>query len=147
MNRTASCALAGAGVFLLCAGALSCFETVPGPATPAPVDFVSEVKPILQERCVMCHNRATLPKRTSFESGVLAMRGDASGPVILPGDPAGSRLMAAVNSPDFHETAMPPVSLRVSDEEKEIMERWIEEGADWPSGAEGELVPDMIPLE
>lgn len=66
MNRTASCALAGAGVFLLCAGALSCFETVPGPATPAPMDFVSEVKPILQERCVMCHNRATASEADEF---------------------------------------------------------------------------------
>ena len=75
------------------------------------------------------------------------MKGDASGPVILPGNAAGSRLMAAVSSPDFHETAMPPVSLRVTDAERELLERWINEGAVWPDGPEGNLVPDMIPLE
>ncbi len=111
------------------------------------VDFVADVKPILEERCVMCHNRATLPERTSFENAALAKKGDAQGPVIVPGDADASRLMAAVNSPAIHDKAMPPVSVRVSEEEIDTLRRWIDAGAAWPSGKAGRIVPRDIPLE
>jgi len=114
---------------------------------PKAVDFVTEVKPILHDRCIMCHNRGTLPDRTSFENGALAKKGDRQGPVILPGNAAGSRLITAVASPDFHEKVMPPVSVRVTAREIELLRRWIDEGAEWPAGPDGEILPHSIPLE
>ncbi len=95
----------------------------------------------------MCHNRAVLPDRTSFETGELAMKGDSRGPVILPGDAAGSRFMAAISSPDYLERAMPPVSHRVAEDEVALLRRWIDAGAPWPTGPEGRIVPDRVPLE
>jgi len=117
---------------------------------PAPVRtvvFATDIKPILEDRCVNCHNRATLPDRTSFESGELALEGDKQGPVIIPGNPNGSRMMVAVSAPDIHEQAMPPVSVRVSEKEAALFARWIEEGAYWPDGPEGRLQPTEIPKE
>ena len=111
------------------------------------VDFVKQIKPVLSGRCIMCHNQKTMPERTSFENGVLASKGDKQGPVILPGNATGSRLIAAISSPDFHEKAMPPVSLRVSQDEVALFRRWIDQGAPWPDGPAGEVVPHSIPLE
>jgi uncharacterized membrane protein len=122
--------------------------TKPESQTTGPkVDFVTQIKPILLERCVMCHNRKTMPDRTSFESAALAMKGDTQGPVILPGKAAGSRMIAAISSPDFHDKAMPPVSLRVTASEVALFRQWIDQGAAWPSGKDGEIVPHSIPLE
>ena len=95
----------------------------------------------------MCHNRKTMPERTSFESKTLAMAGDKQGPVIIPGNPDGSRLILAISAHDSHEQAMPPVSHRVSKDEVALLKQWISEGATWPTGAEGSLTPKDIPLE
>ncbi|MCB1063786.1 MAG: hypothetical protein KDN20_12790 [Verrucomicrobiae bacterium] len=124
-----------------------CATSNPTEVSTEKVDFVSQVKPILEERCVMCHNRTAMPERTSFETGKLALKGDAQGPVILPGKADDSRLMMAISSPDIHEKAMPPVSLRVSAGEKAVLRRWINEGAHWPEGADGRLEVDYIPRE
>ena len=111
------------------------------------VSFVDEIKPILEDRCVMCHNRAVLAKRPSFENRKLAFKGDAAGPIIVPGDAEGSRLVVAISAPDFHDLAMPPVSHRISKDEIALIRLWIDEGADWPEGAEGELKSDKRPAE
>jgi uncharacterized membrane protein len=116
------------------------------PAT-AKVDFTKQVKPIIQERCVMCHNKATMPNRHSFESRELVMNGDSKGPIIIPGDADGSRFIVAIVVPDVHETAMPPVSSRITKAETETLKQWISEGADWPSGRAGRITPTMIPRE
>lgn len=117
------------------------------PVPAGTVDFVTDIRPILADRCVMCHNRKTLPDRTSFETRALALKGDKQGPVIIPGNPNASRMMVAVSAPDIHEQAMPPVSVRVSAEEASLFSKWIEEGAQWPDGIEGRLVPTDIPKE
>ena len=116
------------------------------PAT-AKVDFTKQVKPIIQERCVMCHNKATMPDRHSFESRELVMKGDSKGPILIPGDADGSRFIVAIVVPDIHETAMPPVSSRITKAETETLKQWIREGADWPSGRTGRITPTMIPRE
>ncbi len=113
----------------------------------AKVDFVTQVKPILRERCVMCHNLETLPDRHSFETASLTMKGDSKGPIIVPGKPEESRFIIAITVPEIHETAMPPVSSRITAAEIETLKQWIREGADWPSGRSGRIVPTMIPLE
>ena len=137
-----------ATIGILIFGMSSCTTTDKNPDEQSDrVDFVSEIKPIFQERCVNCHNKETLPKRTSFESKDRVMAGDQSGPVIVPGDPDASRLMAALRVPDFHHIAMPPVSHRVTKEEIELISRWIKEGAEWPEGEEGKIVPTEKVLE
>lgn len=133
-----------------------CVSAPTGPAGPPEaatgdggktVVFDRDIRPLLEGRCVMCHNRITLPGRTSFESRALALKGDSRGPIIVPGNPDGSRLIVAISAPDFHEQAMPPVSHRVSKAEVALLRRWIAEGVDWPEGPEGRLVPKEIPRE
>lgn len=111
------------------------------------VSFVRDIKPILEDRCVMCHNRKVLPTRTSFENRKLALKGDAAGPIIVPGDAEGSRLVVAISAPDFLEQAMPPVSHRISKDEVALIRRWIDEGVEWPEGSSGDLKSDKVPAE
>ena len=117
------------------------------PTGAAKVDFVTQVKPIIRERCVMCHNRETLPTRHSFETAALAMKGDSKGPIIVPGKPEESRFIVAITVPEIHETAMPPVSSRITPGEIETLKQWIREGAHWPKGRAGRVVPAFIPRE
>ena len=126
----------------------SCVTADPGSGKKnGTVDFVTQVKPILRERCVICHNVATLPDQHSFETGALAMEGDKKGPIIIPGDPENSRFLVAIKAPDIAEHAMPPVSKRIKKKEIAILAQWIREGAPWPEGEAGRIVPPCIPKE
>lgn len=107
-----------------------------------PVSFENEVKPLLLEKCVHCHNRKTLPEVFSFESAKRAFVTLKSGQeVIVPGSPEKSLLILALKSPHGHEKAMPMVGLRPTEEDIALLSRWIKEGADWPKGLEGRIRP------
>ena len=111
------------------------------------VSFEDEIKPLLGDHCVNCHNRELMPERTSFEWRELAMEATDGTPLIVPYHPEKSRLIAAVVLPDVAERAMPPVGHRISAEQVELLRRWIAEGAHWPQGPEGRIKPMEIPME
>ena len=126
----------------------TCATKTSQPATGVTVSFVDDIKPILQDRCVTCHNSETLPGRLNFESAKGAFVNDKQGrPYIVPGKPEESRLYTAVILPDFYDLAMPPVCHRVSKEGTEKIRLWIAEGADWPTGPEGTIVATEKALE
>lgn len=107
-----------------------------------PVSFQDEIKPVLIEKCVHCHNRKTLPDLFSFESAKRAFVTLKSGQdVIVLGKPEKSLLIIALKSPHGHEKAMPMVGPRPTEEEIELLSRWIEEGAEWPKGPGGRIRP------
>lgn len=122
-------------------------EKTDGGETTKTVDFLTEVKPILETHCVICHNRKALQDRHSFETRKLLLKGDDKGPIIAPGNPGASRLLTAITSPEFHEQAMPPVGSRISEDEIGTLKQWILEGAEWPSGRAGRLSARTFPLE
>jgi uncharacterized membrane protein len=111
------------------------------------VVFTDHVKPILEAKCVMCHNHKTLPGRMSLESRKAAFSGGASGLPIVPGHPEQSMLITNIKSAPAHMTAMPPVGERITKDELAVLTKWIKDGADWPEGKAGKLNPDWIPLE
>jgi hypothetical protein len=61
------------------------------------------------------------------------LRGGYSGPVILPGDSAGSKLIEAVSGRG--KLVMPPAGPRLTDAEIGRLRAWIDAGAHWPSDA------------
>jgi hypothetical protein len=111
------------------------------------VSFEVDIKPILGDNCVNCHNRETMPERISFERKEWAMEPMGGSPVIIPGVPQNSRLIHAVTSPDTAERAMPPVGHRIPKQHVELLKRWIAEGAYWPEGPSGIMKPLEIPTE
>lgn len=111
-----------------------------------PVDFVSQIKPLLQSRCVNCHHTGAMFGDLSFESRTLAMQPRKKGTVIVPGQPLSSQLYIVLTLPDPDKKAMPPTGHRIPNTEVEMVKRWIEEGASWPDGPEGAIKPVVSEL-
>lgn len=106
-----------------------------GDTVPATIDFARDVQPILSDLCYQCHG----PDATSRKSGLrldqrdAALAGGKSGlPAIVPGAPDESELVARITSRDPEEVMPTPESHRtLSERQKLILRRWIEEGAVW----------------
>ncbi len=126
---------------LLVASALSVACSKPGDAS-GKVDFVTQIKPLLQDRCVTCHNDETYAGGLILQSKGTAFVERASGPPIVPGDPSKSLLYVSLTLPDAERKAMPAMGHRISQAEVALIKRWIEQGATWPEGEAG-----MIPAK
>lgn len=108
-------------------------------AKSGPVDFTAHVKPVLEAKCVMCHNRKALPGHGSLENRKEAVRSGALGAYIVPGHPESSLLVANVKSAHQKVSVMPAVGERLTPDEYAILTKWVKEGAQWPAGAAGTL--------
>ncbi|MGI9244324.1 MAG: c-type cytochrome domain-containing protein [Verrucomicrobiales bacterium] len=105
------------------------------------VDFVQHIKPILEERCIQCHNAGSMPGRLSFESREQAFATGKHGRAIVPGDPDSSRMVSFINAPRDSAEAMPRAGHQISAEEAETIREWIAAGAKWPTGEPGHVHP------
>lgn len=104
---------------------------------PDIVDFNFHVKPLLSDRCFACHgpdeNTREAGLRFDTEEGAFAALDTAlSRYAIVSGDVDSSELVARIFSEDEQEMMPPPSSnLSLSDYEKEILRKWIQQGAEW----------------
>ncbi len=112
-------------------------------ASASTVSFERDIAPILAERCHACHGPAQQMQGLRLDDGTSALRGGYAGPVILPGNSAGSRLIRLVAGLD--ETVMPPAGPRLTADEIGRLRAWIDQGAAWPAGeaaADSRIRPD-----
>lgn len=108
-------------------------------ADEQPVDFVKQIKPILADRCVECHNSETLLGELNLQSRELAFRKRKAGPAIVPGSPEKSMLYLALTLPAKDKKAMPATGHRIPKDEVATIRQWIVEGAKWPEGKDGAI--------
>jgi hypothetical protein len=96
------------------------------PPPARPVSFAREVAPILDRWCVSCHgvHEAEAALRLDSLSGV--MRGGDTGPVVIPGNPADSLLLAKIEH--RHRPTMPP-RRRLPPPAIALIRAWIADGA------------------
>ncbi|MFO1484196.1 MAG: c-type cytochrome domain-containing protein [Verrucomicrobiaceae bacterium] len=104
-----------------------------------PVDFVSEVKPVLEARCLECHHHRYVCAGLNLETKTLAMKGGRTGPVIVPGAPQQSLLYKVLLLGHDNPISMPPSPDPLSLEEQRAIRDWIQQGAGWPENVR--LVP------
>ena len=98
----------------------------------APVSFTRDIRPILARNCFTCHGpdegtrQAGL--RLDLREGALAEL-ESGAVAVTPGAPETSELYARLRADEF--LRMPPVDsgANLSDEEIELIERWIRQGA------------------
>ena len=95
------------------------------------IDFSTDVKPILNKKCITCHGgvRAKAGFSVLFREDALA-KTESGKPAIIPGDPEGSELIRRISINDPEER-MPYKHEPLSKEEISILKRWIEQGAEW----------------
>jgi hypothetical protein len=97
------------------------------------VEFSRDVRPILADRCFVCHgpDAGTREADLRLDSFEEATRDRGGWRAIAPGDPAQSELMQRVASED-PDYVMPPEGshrTKLDQEERAILETWIEQGA------------------
>jgi hypothetical protein len=102
--------------------------------------FEASVRPLLIERCLKCHGAEKQSGGLRLDSRAALLRGGEGGAVIVVGQPQASRLIRAVR---HEELEMPPDG-RLSPEQVDALEQWIQAGAAWPETA-GDLAtpPDQ----
>ncbi len=92
--------------------------------------FEDAVMPILQAKCTSCHNKEKQKGEyllTSYES---ILKGGKAGPGVVPGNLAISELYRRISLPEDHKEFMPTDGkLPLTEEQRSILEWWIETGA------------------
>ncbi len=102
--------------------------------------FQQHIAPILERRCLSCHNDRQPEGDFSLQTANSAM---ADG-YIEPGDPENSHLLELITPADG-KAAMPKDADPLSAEEVHLVRTWIRSGAAWPEGLrlEGTQVHDF----
>jgi mono/diheme cytochrome c family protein len=99
----------------------------------AKVNFVREVKPILELRCVRCHGDDRAMKNLRLD------RRDRAMSAIVPGKPEESSLYLAA------KVGFMPPGAKLSPDELETLRKWIAEGARWPKNTQLQPKNPFVP--
>ena len=107
-------------------------------------EFSSQVQPILKKRCEACHGAAQQLSGLRLDQRDAAMAGGYSGPIIVPGKSAESKIIQRVTgAPGV--MVMPPSGPKLTPEEIATLKGWIDSGAKWnttaPAGAQSQAQP------
>ncbi|MBI1246687.1 DUF1553 domain-containing protein [bacterium] len=107
-----------------------------------PVDFVRDIRPILQNHCYECHAAKIKKSGLRLDIHSEAMKGgEIYGEAIHPGKPEESPLWQFVANDDA-DLVMPPKGNPLSKAEVATLARWIKEGAVWPEGVDTAKLED-----
>ena len=115
--------------FLLLVVAVCYADTKMPQAASRKVDFEKDVHPLLEQKCFSCHGDDAQQSGLRLDKRQNALRGGDYGPVIIPGDSAGSKLIRRLVNGDGG-LQMPPTG-PLSDEEIGILRAWIDQGAEF----------------
>jgi formylglycine-generating enzyme required for sulfatase activity len=103
----------------------------------AKLDFVKDVKPVLEQNCVGCHNaqHADENGNYSMETKADAFKAHGAKQRVSSGHPEDSQVFTLTQRPVSDDKVMPPKERpRLTAEEMNTIKTWIAEGADWPDG-------------
>ncbi|MBA2114983.1 PSD1 and planctomycete cytochrome C domain-containing protein [Bremerella alba] len=101
-----------------------------------PIDFVHDVRPILQKHCYECHAGDVRKSGLRLDVRSEAFKGgELYGESILAGKPEESPLWQFIADEDA-DLQMPPEGPTPTSEEVAMLRRWIEQGAVWPDGVD-----------
>jgi len=106
--------------------------------------FEKKVKPLLSSRCWSCHSEQA-KGGLRLDSRARALQGGDLGVVIVPGKPAESLLVKAIRHQAGPDLEMPPNGA-LEEEQIQILERWVAEGAVWPESEESFVHNRVLPV-
>jgi hypothetical protein len=104
------------------------------------VDYLRDVKPVLQGRCLACHGGLKQQGKLRLDTAALIRRGGRHGPAIKAGDAAQSLLVERIADPE-ESTRMPPQGKPLTDHQIALLKAWIDKGAPAPSDEQPEDDP------
>ncbi len=123
-----------AAVFAICLARTVVAEDV----QPKVVDFVRDVRPILQRACLRCHGPEKQKGEYRLDLRQVALKGGESyAPNIIPGKSVDSPLIRFVSGGG--DLVMPPEGERLSTADVSTLRTWIDQGAKWPDEVAGDV--------
>ena len=102
---------------------------------PKVVDFNFHVKPILVQNCYLCHgpdpsSRKAELRLDTYEGATAALK--EGGHAIVPGKTSKSNLVQRIYNEDPGQIMPPPeTNLKLTEREKALLNKWIDQGAQW----------------
>src|SRR5687767_5953788 len=99
------------------------------------VSFTGQVRPILAERCLPCHNASNPSGKFSVHSVSSLLAGGASGPAVQPGRPNDSLLIHTITG---DKPRMPKTGAALTTDQVATLQLWIEQGSRDDSGGKSE---------
>ena len=108
----------------------------------AEVDYLRDVKPLLQERCYACHGTLKQKNKLRLDTVVAMLKGGSDGPVIQRREPSRSLLIKRVTATDLDER-MPPENEGepFTAAQVKLLSDWIAAGAPAPADEKAEADP------
>ena len=104
---------------------------------PERISYNFDVKPILSDKCYTCHGPDPKSVQGELRLDIVdhwdrVSEEDSNKQIIFPGDVSKSELVDRINSTRASHLMPPPESnLELTEREKIILEKWIEQGAEW----------------
>lgn len=116
------------------------------PAAAHPVDFATDIRPILEKNCVRCHNAHRAKGGFRLDNPTSAWRGGDSGPAIIFGDSTNSPLIHYVAQVDPANVMPPPNEGEpLNTAQVSLLRAWIDQGAWWNNTATNDFEFTLAP--
>jgi mono/diheme cytochrome c family protein len=104
------------------------------PPAPAQIDFASQVQPLLETKCLECHNPDKVKGDLLMNTQDAMLKGGEGGPALVPGQPDKSEIIKRIILPKGHDDVMPPKGPPLTAQQIDVLKRWVADGAKWPQG-------------
>lgn len=98
------------------------------------VDFVKDVQPIFEAKCLECHNPNKVKGKLLMDTAANLLKGGETGAGLVAGQPDKSLVVERMVLPKDHDDIMPPKGGPLAANEINTIKQWIAEGAKWPEG-------------
>jgi hypothetical protein len=98
----------------------------------ARIDFATQIEPLLRAQCYECHGEKKGRGKLRLHVRDLALKGGATGPLLVPGDSSKSYLLQRLLG-EGGEDRMPLDEDPLTDEQTALVRAWIDQGAEWPT--------------
>jgi len=132
-RRMPAFARMGALTLLAAASSLVAFaEGAKKPSSTEPVDFSSQIRPLISSKCFSCHGPDESSRKAKLR---LDLRDEATKDhkgtrAIVPGEAASSEFVRRITATDPDDIMPPPKTGRtLSAVEIDLLKRWIQQGA------------------
>lgn len=124
---------------------LLCLLTLPASivwSAEEKVDYLKQVKPLLETKCYACHGALKQEGGLRLETLALMLQGGDSGAAVQPGNDAASMILERITADADYR--MPPADegAALKPEEIDLLRRWIQQGAAAPDEAVPESPTD-----
>ncbi len=96
------------------------------------IDYLTQIKPILSDKCYSCHGVLKQESALRLETRSLMIEGGDSGAAIEPGKPDESSLLHRVSASDGDRMPPPEEGAALKPDEITLLRAWIQQGAAAP---------------